>query len=86
MKMGLLNRERDLTFETLEYYDDNNMEHEMIQYYETARRKLTLEELLLFYSLDDIVRLEYDIKHTENLQRDIEALWENRMEEMVKEP
>lgn len=65
---------------------DNDMVYEMTQYYETARRYLTIPELLDFYTLDDIVRLEYDIKHTENLQRDIEALWENRMEEMIKEP
>lgn len=65
---------------------DNYMLYEMTCYYETARRYLTIPELLDFYTIDDIVRLEYDIKHTENLQRDIEALWENRMEEMVKEP
>lgn len=51
--------------------------------YEIARRYLTIPELLDFYTLDDIIRNEYDIKHAENLQRDIEALWENRLEEML---
>ena len=65
---------------------DNYMLYEMKLYYETARSYLTIPELLDFYTLEDIVRYEYDIKHTEFLQRDIEALWENRLEEMVKEP
>ena len=65
---------------------DNFMVYEMDKYYETARRYLTIPELLDFYTLDDIIRNEYDIKHAENLLRDIEALWENRLEEMVKEP
>lgn len=74
---------RESVFDALQFYDDSNMEEEIVRFYETARRYLTIDELLLFYSLDDIVRLEYDIKHTELLQRDIEALWENRLEEML---
>ena len=77
---------RNSIIEALQFYDDSNMEEEIRCLYETARKFLTIEELLLFYSLEDIVHMEYDIKHTEALQRDIEALWENRLEEMVKEP
>lgn len=70
----------------LSWFVDNFMVYEMNRYYETARNYLTIPELMEFYSLDEITRAEYDIKHAENLQRDIEALWENRLEEMVKEP
>ena len=77
---------KDIVKNELGWFVDNFMLYEMGQYYETARQYLTLPELLDWYALEDIVRYEYDIKHTENLQRDIEALWENRLEEMVKEP
>ena len=84
--MTLTERINKFVIDMLKYYDDNNMEMEIQRFYETARQYLTLPELLDWYALEDIVRYEYDIKHTENLQRDIEALWENRLEEMVKEP
>ena len=77
---------REDVYGALQFYDDNDMDVEIKCFYETARRYLTIPELLDFYTLDDIIRNEYDIKHAENLQRDIEALWENRMEELVKEP
>lgn len=84
--MANLERVRNSIIEALQFYDDNSMETEIQCFYETARRYLSIEELLLFYSLDDVIKYECDINHTENLQRDIEALWENRLEEMVKEP
>ena len=77
---------KEMIINELGWYADNFMVYEMYQYYETARRYLTIPELLEWYSLDDVVRMEYDIQHTELLQRDIEALWENRLEGMVKEP
>ena len=60
--------------EELGWYADNFMVYEMYQYYETARRYLTIPELLEFDWLDYIFRLQFDIKHTENLQRYIHAL------------
>lgn len=75
---------KNIVKDNLGWFADNFMIHEMNQYYETARQYLTIPELLDFYYIDDIVRLEYDIKHTENLQRDIEALWENRPEEICQ--
>lgn len=83
--MTLIERIRKFIIDILQFYDDNSMEQEIQCFYETARRYLSIEELLSFYSLDDVIKYEYDIKHTELLQRDIEALWEFQMEEMVKE-
>ena len=83
--MTLIERIRKFIIDILQFYDDNSMEKEIQCFYETARRYLSIEELLSFYSLDDVIKYEYDIKHTELLQRDIEALWEFQMEEMVKE-
>lgn len=84
--MTLTERIRKFIIDILQFYDDNSMEQEIQCFYETARCYLSIEELLSFYSLDDVIKYEYDIKHTVLLQRDIEALWENRLEEMVKEP
>lgn len=58
----------------LDWFMDNFMFQEMNQYYEIARRYLTIPELLEFYYLEDIVRMEYDIANTVNLQHDIEVL------------
>ena len=81
--MTLIERIRKFIIDILQFYDDNSMEQEIQCFYETARRYLSIEELLSFYSLDDVIKYEYDIKNTELLQRDIEALWENRLEEML---
>ena len=84
--MYLSESKRNDVFAALRYFKKEEMESAILPFYETARNYLTIPELMEFYSLDEITRAEYDIKYTELLQRDIEALWENRLEEMVKEP
>lgn len=81
--MTLIERIRKFIIDILKYYDDNEMHYEFRCFYETARRYLTMPELLEWYTLDDVVRMEYDIQHTEALQRDIEALWENKLDESI---
>lgn len=86
VNMYLSESKRNDVFAALRYFKKEEMESAILPFYETARNYLTIPELMEFYSLDEITRAEYDIKYTELLQRDIEALWENRLEEMVKEP
>ena len=51
----------------------------LLLYYK-VRDYLTLHELLEWYSLEDIIDLEYSIRATEDLKRamdDLWALWED---------
>lgn len=82
--MYLSESKRNDVFTALRYFKKEEMESAILPFYETARNYLTIPELMEFYSLDEITRAEYDIKHTELLQRDIEALGENRLEEICQ--
>lgn len=83
--MYLSESKRNDVFTVLRYFKKEEMESAMLPFYETARNYLTIPELLEWYTLDDVIRMEYDIQHTELLQRDNEALWENRLEEICQE-
>lgn len=71
--MYLSESKRNDVFTVLRYFKKEEMESAMLSFYETARNYLTIPELMEFYSIDEITRAEYDIKHTE-------VLWENRLE------
>lgn len=67
-------RLKELLKAELRWYAYNQMDSELKQQYEMVRWYFTIPELLEWYPLDDIVRMEYDIANTVNLQHDIEAL------------
>lgn len=73
-------RLKELLKGELRWYAYNQMDSELNQQYELVRWYFTIPELLEWYTLDEIIRMEYDILHTEDLQRDIEALWEKEEE------